>query len=406
MLHLRNQLEITHLHHTPGIMRKSIFFLILLSINSYAQESILWGNLKSGPYKVGYHDTLIYNNALTYQLLDYKGPKPHFVSLWFPAQEQATRAHLTFGDYFHIKPTYEIQKLCDSVFQQQKKSFINYGIQNRLDSWEGIRFNAEGEQLVSQLFQTQICASRSVEFPQESLPVIIYHHGMGGSKMENAILFEYLASYGFVIVSSNFHWPNQGISTSEIQNDLRFTIDFATNLPFTSSREVYFLGHSWGAQTGLTLNQQGHHDIQTFILLDNTLEALSPIQVNRYYPVLDSLLKNHPMDFQTKSYVITARKAYLENNELIIQPDPKFEVFKNLDTEVFSYLLGTKILNHEAFVSSGVIRTIFNQEYPQIDSIAAREQFDTYQELNRDILHLLRNNQVRDNSPFQTVSPD
>ncbi|WP_421869818.1 alpha/beta hydrolase family protein [Marinoscillum sp.] len=245
-----------------------------LPISVWCQEFPFWGNLEQGSYGVGYSDTIIYNEQQKYSYLDYEGPKPYLVSFWFPLEVETNSAEIEYAEYLAFEATQLGIALRDSLIQMRKQSFIDYGIKNRLDSWEDRPYGQNEQQLFQKIILTKVNAKKVLEHPLKEYPVIIYHHGMGGSKEENSVLFEYLASHGFVIVSSNYHWPKQSTNLEDLINDLMFATDFAARLSFTDSERMYFLGHSWGAQIGLILNQSGRHSFKSFILLDNTLEKL------------------------------------------------------------------------------------------------------------------------------------
>ena len=140
---------------------------------------------------------------------------------------------------------------------------------------------------------------------------------------------------------------------------------------------------------GLILNQTGSHGIKSFILLDNTLEGMSLEEVSRYYPGLDSVFRNYPNDFKTKTYVITSQKAYMENGEYVEYPEPEFEAFKMINNKSFEFLIIRNTLSHEAFVSMGALRSTYVNEIIQDDSAAAVLQYKTYLGLNEQLLYLL-----------------
>jgi pimeloyl-ACP methyl ester carboxylesterase len=216
---------------------------------------------------------------------------------------------------------------------------------------------------------------------------------MGSTREDNSVLFEYLASHGFVIISSNYHWPDQKDVLAESTNDLEFIVDYAMSLPFIDKDRIHFIGHSWGAWMGLILNQTGSHVIKSFILLDNTLEQMPLEMVSRYYPDLDSIFRNHPNDFKTKTYIITSQKSYVENGEYMENPEPKFEAFKLINNKNFEFLITRSTLSHEAFVSVGALRSAYLGEIEQDDSTAVAQQYKTYLELNEQLLHLLNDDQ-------------
>ena len=381
----------------------NILFFLILSTRASGQEYPFWGKLEEGKYFVGYSDTVIYNPDQFYSFLDYKGHKPYFVSMWFPLSKDTTISARVYGDYFNFSAPKNLKTLRDTLVQMQKTSFINYGIKNRLDSWDDREYGKPEQELFNKILSTKVNAQQSNKRPDNKYPVIVYHHGMGGTKDENSVLFEYLASHGCVIVSSNYHWPDQSISPINLKNDLKFIVDYTTTLSFIDQDRIYFLGHSWGSQMGLILNQTGNHPIKSFILLDNTLEQMSLEQVSRYYPDLDSVFRNHPNDFRTKTYVITSQKTYKEGGEYVKYPEPEFEAFKLINNKNFEFLIIRKTLSHEAFTSVGVLRSIYVDEFIQDDSTALKSQYQTYLKLNEQLLNLLNDKQPDTSIFFRNI---
>lgn len=367
-----------------------LLFSVTISVTVWGQQFPFWGHLKAGEFLVGYSDTITYNEHQSYTFQDYHGAKPYIVSMWYPLVSDANDAAIFYEDYFVQSLPNGLNALGDSLAQMQRTSLINYGIKNRLDAWEDRAYGDSEKQLLSKMIRTQVNARKSAKRPTTKYPVVIYHHGMGGIRNENAVLFEYLASHGFIVLSSNYHWPNQSTVLVDLIDDLRFVTNFTTTLPFVDETELYFLGHSWGAQIGLILNQSGDHPFKSFILLDNTLEALTSQQVSRYYPELDSIFRNHPRDFKTKTYVVTSQKTYKEDGEYVTTPEPKFESFKLLDIENFEFLVINESLSHEAFTSNGVIRNIFGDQIYMDDSASSATQYETYLELNQTLLNYFK----------------
>ena len=345
--------------------------------------------MEAGKYLVGYSDTVVYNEDQYYSFLNYEGHKPYFVSMWYPLSKDTNSSPGVYNDYFSFDVSENLKGLRDSLVQMQQTSLIRYGIRNRLDSWDDREYTKPEQELFYKILSTKVNAIQSDKLPRIKYPVIVYHHGMGSTKEDNSVLFEYLASHGFIIISSNYHWPNQRELLADAKNDLQFIIDYTMTLSFIDQDQIHFLGHSWGSQMGLILNQTGNHTIKSFILLDNTLEQMSLEQVGRYYPDLDSVFRNHPNDFQTKTYVITTQKTYKENGEYVENPVPEFEAFKLIDNRNFEFLIARKTLSHEAFTSMGALRSIYVNEVVQDDSTAAILQYKTYLELNEQLLHLL-----------------
>src|ERR1035437_11073477 len=84
-------------------------------------------------------------------------------------------------------------------------------------------------------------------------PVVIYHPGLGGTFDDNSVACEYLASHGYVVLSSAYQAADSSalnidgdLATS--LEDLNFLLRYAATLPFADVSKVAAMGHSYGAQ--------------------------------------------------------------------------------------------------------------------------------------------------------------
>ena len=86
--------------------------------------------------------------------------------------------------------------------------------------------------------------------------MVIYHPGLGGTFDDNAVAYEYLASHGYVVLSSAYQSADSSslnidgdLATS--LDDLQFLLRYAATLPFADVSKVAAMGHSYGAQAVL-----------------------------------------------------------------------------------------------------------------------------------------------------------
>lgn len=369
-----------------------ILSLLLIQCDLKAQPSRFWGQLAPGSYKIGYQDSILLNADHKYELKDYSGPKPYFVNMWFPMEEESG-SQIRYEDYLKIDSIPEIQDLIDSVHNVQKKAFIHW-VTYDLDLWESSAFNAEKRELVSEILNEKLEVSKTHQFPDKQFPTIIYHHGNGGISFENSVLFEYLASQGYVIISSDYHWPGLRNRTYIQKSDLSLEdVDFITNfsktLPFTNHENLTYIGHSWGGGIALRLNQKSNPHFKYYIIFDSTIEKMVLPELKALNPHFDSLIHYHSNDFYTKSTVITARASYYSEGKKVIQPYPQFLPYQLIDTSAFTFITLKSILNHGSFTSIEVMRASLLNQFDQSDSVTLKEQYDTYQylvQLTKDLM--------------------
>ncbi|GEM_PF-4896322 len=375
-----------------------LFFLVSFAHYSNGQQSKYWGQLVKGEFEVGYQDTVLLNYDQNYSLGEYTGPKPYFVNIWFPTNSKLGKK-IVYNDYLKLTSPAGIESLTDSIGQVQMASFINWAVTYNLDLWENDSLTDSKIGLAKKMLQQRLDVFKTSKYPVAHYPTIIYHHGNGGIPFENSVLFEFLASHGFVVISADYHWPNlrERSYTHESNRsleDVDFIAGFSNTLPFTDRHNTTYIGHSWGGGVALRLNQKGNVNFKRYIIFDSTLEKAGLEEMKVTNPYLDSLLQNHPSDFKTNTIIITARGRYYENGKPVIQPYPEFISFEKLDKRVFTYITLKQILNHGSFTNVEVMRSVFSKDFLQNDAMTVNEQFETYQFLVRLTKEILDDNKI------------
>ena len=404
-------------------MTKALIYMIFLVVtttsNSFCQEFKFWGDLKPGKFSVEFQDTIVFKSDETYTDKNYSGGKPFFISFWFPSKQKGDGNYLTYKEYYNPDHSLNLDSFRNTMIEDDKATLIRSGVTNNMDTWETSEFTNNEQNLLDAILNTKVNAHRSTNFPKERYPVIIYHHGAGGTAEENAVLFEFLASNGFVVISCNYEFPMDDaentymdidssgmpkfypIPNKEI-NDIEFVIQFAQSLSFTNSGELYFIGHSRGAQDGLMLNRRGNTTIKAYILFDTTLEGAPVEIVKQIWPAWDSLIREHPNDFKTRTYLISSPKESYFNGKYSRQPDPEFQIFKFLNPTTFTLLSSKRPMHHNSFLSLGVIKKFYSTEFKQPDDKLSAGQVVAYFDLVQLTLSILKTKQI-DQKKFTIV---
>src|SRR5262249_12931917 len=91
---------------------------------------------------------------------------------------------------------------------------------------------------------------------------------------DNAVLCEFLASHGFVVLGSAFQdQDGKGLNTDNREGsagDLAFLIAHARTLPAVDWNHVGLVGHSAGAQASLVYRSQANTAVDAVVSLDTT----------------------------------------------------------------------------------------------------------------------------------------
>jgi len=310
-------------------------------------QSQFWGELKPGRYPVGFRSLYQSDIARSYDT-DYpaagstplKKPRPIFLAIWYPAAVLHDNAML-YRDYFRAVSA-------DSPaagFAQRLRKFTR---DMACEYMLGKKF----EQLTSEeradwdaLLATPVFATQDVPAAVGKFPVVIYHPGLGGTFDDNAVACEYLASQGYLVLSSAYEAADSSslnidgdLATS--LDDLQFILRYAATLPFADTSRVAAMGHSYGAQAMLAWRARPNSPLDAVVSLDSTVEY-------------------HPLD-DTPTF-----KAALEPNRDSAVPvlmfadsrrQPRFEVFDPYLAFAARYEVTVDGMEHNDFVSQGAIR--------------------------------------------------
>lgn len=379
------------------IKRILIVTSLVLGHISQGQHHQLWGDLQKGPFNPGFLDTLVFNEKQDYSFQDYNGARPYYVNVWFPTRD--TGNPISFDEFIQLKPQIALD---DTISQMFMKYFIHFGVTVNLDTWDEVEYGAVQQGLAEAILSSSTHSIKNGEPVAERFPTIIYHHGNGGVPFENSILFEYLASHGFVVVSAYYHWPGLWNRTyhedvSRPLEDVEFVVAFARHLDFVDPESLHYIGHSWGASVGLGMNHRGTVNFRQYLLFDSTIEHFEFEEHQVLAPTLDSLLRNHAEQFKTKTIDITSRRRYLSEGKEVIQV-PRFKPFTYLEETDLQLAVLNEILNHESFTSLGVIKSHFTDGYHQADANTVEAEFLTYLDLVRTTRKILEGQPLESNS--------
>ena len=109
-------------------------------------------------------------------------------------------------------------------------------------------------------------------------PLVVNHPGLGGTFEDNAVLFEYLASHGYVVATSAFQSENAAYVN--IDWDADRSVKISTSWPGTwvrswvDSGRVAAVGHSYGAQAAPFWAAEKNSIVDAVVSLDSTIEYI------------------------------------------------------------------------------------------------------------------------------------
>jgi predicted dienelactone hydrolase len=251
--------------------------------------------LGPGPYSVGLKVVYQYDRSRSFSSVSVDSSTPRAnddarplqTLLWYPSV-RSTAESMTVGDYVQLADT-------------------------------EIHFNAPDEKknrwrsLLEASFDIPLWSVRNATPKNGRFPVLIYAPSDSSVSWENADLCEYLASHGYVVLSS----PSMGVATRDMTDDLdgvdaqardiSFLITYAKALPDADLSEVAVVSWSWGGISSLFASAR-----------DSRIDALIEMDGSfRYYPGLVKKAEDvHPerMSIPLLCFTRNVSLEHLDNN--------------------------------------------------------------------------------------------
>lgn len=265
-------------------MNPSRFFivfnlLILGSVDCHSQNYPLWDNLIPGKYNVGFKRFYCFDSSRQYAFrylpkMDEDSTmydRPMVINVWFPSKGKS-RNFMKYEGYYDFTPP-------DSSWNNFLTRVREFNLQVTKDNSFATPKGKNRNQL--QLFDSLLQTSTSIRLDAKPLiekhPLVLYYPGMGGTIEESSLLCEYLASHGFVVVSSLYQ-PNHikhlysDWDLGRSKKDRDFVLNVLQLEKYIDLTKIYLLGFSFGAQSNLNYELDDNSAIKAIVLLDSRLE--------------------------------------------------------------------------------------------------------------------------------------
>lgn len=324
-------------------MRLIIFITgLLLSTTSYGQTSLKEISLKAGKYKVGFKNYTVSDSTRTYRIHNefnnqlIKRPIP--ISIWYPAKiEINSSEQLTVLDYVEIFKE-----------EEEWKDLPDYFLMDWFEHLPNIPENKAH-------FSEKVNAFSNLAFLNGNYPVVVYAPSYQASSIENFALFEYLASHGYVVISSasrgtETRWL-EGATTKDMETqsrDVEFLLKEIHNYKNIDSEKVALMGFSFGGLSN-AITVMKNTNISAVVSLDGAERYNYPVLEKSPFFNLDkfSIPYIHFAQKEIPKEVLTADKIPEELNY-------KFQLYDSLKySSIHRYRFHD--LTHSYFSSFGVL---------------------------------------------------
>lgn len=191
--------------------------------------------------------------------------RPVQIHVWYPSVAQPGSEPLRYGDYV---------RAAAGVGDIQGDRNDGDAAQALLDQWRGSpqRRGAEAQSVDDYLERTVLAVSEAEPAPGP-FPLIVYAASWNADPYENAELFEYLASHGYVVAGVPSMGSDEVAMALKVEgaaaqrDDLAFALATLAVEPYIDAARIGAAGFSWGGLTSLLLTLQ-HRGVSAVVCLD------------------------------------------------------------------------------------------------------------------------------------------
>ncbi len=323
----------------------TIFVCSFLLCFSQSTTSPLWCDLVPGKYDVGLKVEYLIDTTRTMMSTDSLphalNGKPIRVKLYYPGIKSSSSYQLSFLDQIDIFPVNHQLATYNAILNTRDR---------RLQG----QFSPASDSLERVLFDLQTMAFMDIDHAEGKFPLLIYLLGLDDHQMENSVLWEYLASQGYVVAVL----PSFGISLERIDvpyrpegittvyDDAMFVLNTFKSKPYVDGQKIGAVGHSFG---GLVINYLAakHQNIKALVSLDGSFN------LERGVKLIDSTGLN----------ISNIRSPLL--NLYVKSPSRNLSYVDSLSSPVYN--VGFHKATHYDFQNFGLYAFVTNSSDPRVE---------------------------------------
>jgi len=232
-------------------MKMWIPLLLILFIQHSLAQSFFQTTLRQGPHRVGFKAGVHYDLGrppIKEQFAAFQQGRAIHISVWYPAEVKANHPQMMYGEYVD-----EISRMVNPREVTKKTRNESIRLMNFFLSQLGGDSTLLKKHL-SALLPSNTNAFRNAAYRSGPFPILVYPE----SPYLNNILSEYLASYGYIVVSvarhgtltTDFEWQTvRGIET--LVQDCQFALSVVRKEFNSSGQALAVLGTGMNASAGL-----------------------------------------------------------------------------------------------------------------------------------------------------------
>lgn len=251
--------------------------LIGLGGSLRSQTPLLWGDLTAGRFAVGFRSVSVRDDSRVFRPekradgspVPGDRSRPVQISYWYPSLAPKRGGRMNFGAYVALIAREENSGNPKGSEESVGKKLFELS----LERWLG---EPPSDPHTVELMKTETAAAMDATPAQGTYPLVLLAQGSSQSAVTHAILCEYLASHGFIVVTV----PSIGPMSREMPSEARGAEAQARDLEFALSklRAMHVaarvgpgvIGFSFGGFAAL-IESMRNPDVRVCISLDSNL---------------------------------------------------------------------------------------------------------------------------------------
>ena len=347
-------------------MNKAILLIFFLSYSfTLSAQNGIWDKSDQGNYAVGFKVLSLYDSTRT--IKKPHGCRPVQVSFWYPARASRKSVAMTYKDYFLLSASETNYKISNefenSAITKYKKLLMQNGI---------------SEKAVNKWFNTKMLAVKNAVPIKSKFPLVVVAQGNFHSAHHQAFLCEFLASSGYVVVTTPSQTRITGqltdvsqavASTIEQVKDMELAIRSLRKFNDIDFNNIALLGHSFGGRS-IQVLQMENKDVKCMVSLDGGVGLNTAVADIKKAPDFDPAKMDVPL------------LHFYEDTEKMLRPD-----FSLIDSFKKSkrFLVKINDMHHFYFSSLGLISGTIDGFHPLSKNLA--EKYKMICDFTRDFLN-------------------
>jgi dienelactone hydrolase len=310
-------------------MRRLVLLVVLvLTVVNHvaatrAQSFPLWGSLQPGAHSVGYRATIVPDRSRifiperNYEGKIYAGERsrPVLIQIFYPAQLPSNAVRMVYGDYLKLQGETPAAALVAEGLRQRAHVIHDY--------YQGKYLQTYRNGLYERLVRFPSAAVRDAPAAEGRFPVVIYGGGAAFGTDENTVLWEFLASHGYVVAvvpmmgANGVTSPADAVGLETHTRDMEFLFEHLHTLSIADMSRVGAMGFSYGGQAALLMAMR-NPDVKAVVGLDPSFIGSHYnrfLKSSPFYNVADvtvPILELHRKDENTVTYDVTNALKYSE----------------------------------------------------------------------------------------------